>query len=496
MTTENTLKPRLEFMQLGSAEQQRLRDLKTIVMREMPAALDGFYAQVRDTSATKAFFSSEAHIGSAHGRQLKHWDTISSGRYDVDYAQAVQTVGEVHARIGLEPRWYIGGYALVLSSLVGKILKDRWPKSRFGKAASSGEATAADLGALVKATLLDMDLAITVYLEALERRRLEADAARRQGEDEQNVLVTALASCLEGLANGDLTVQVDATVAPRFQSVKNDFNAAIESLREVMRSIFASTDAVRGGSEEISKASDDLSRRTEQQAASLEQTAAALDQITATVRRSASGAKQASGATSTVSSDAVRSAETMDQAVAAMAEIQQSSGQIAQIIGVIDEIAFQTNLLALNAGVEAARAGDAGRGFAVVAQEVRGLAQRSAEAAREIKTLIASSTAQVERGVRLVGDTGKALSGIVERVGEIDSLISEIAQSAQEQAVGLGQVNTAINQMDQVTQQNAAMVEQTTAAAANLRSEAGALAGRTNCFRIEKSAPPKQRKVA
>ncbi|MFN7129432.1 MAG: methyl-accepting chemotaxis protein, partial [Brevundimonas sp.] len=189
----------------------------------------------------------------------------------------------------------------------------------------------------------------------------------------------------------------------------------------------------------------------------------------------ADGDNQAAADASDATVGAAKSGDEMQDAVAAMGEIEQSSRQITNIIGVIDEIAFQTNLLALNAGVEAARAGDAGRGFAVVAQEVRALAQRSAEAAREIKTLIASSTSQVERGVKLVGDTGKALSGIVTKIADIDSLVSEIAQSSQEQATGLNQVNTAVNQMDQVTQQNAAMVEQATAAASNLKSEAGEL---------------------
>jgi methyl-accepting chemotaxis protein len=228
----------------------------------------------------------------------------------------------------------------------------------------------------------------------------------------------------------------------------------------------------------------------------LEQTAAALDQVTATVQRSAKGAKQAASEASTISDQAVRSSQTMDSAVAAMAEIQHSAGQITQIVSVIDEIAFQTNLLALNAGVEAARAGDAGRGFAVVAQEVRGLAQRSAEAAKQIKALIAASTASVDRGAQLVDQTGQALAGIVERVSQIDSLISDIAQSAQEQAAGLAQVNIAINQMDQVTQQNAAMVEETTAAAATLRSEAGGLAERAGCFRIDSAALLKRSKAA
>jgi methyl-accepting chemotaxis protein len=303
-----------------------------------------------------------------------------------------------------------------------------------------------------------------------------ANEARRKAEEEQSAVVCSLAGYLKRLAGGDLTARITETFEGRFLPIKEDYNAAVDALREALSQIVGSTDGLRGGADEISAASDDLSRRTEQQAASLEETAAALDEITATVRRSAAGAKEASIAASGARQEAARSGEVVRDAVAAMGEIEQSSGQITQIIGVIDEIAFQTNLLALNAGVEAARAGDAGRGFAVVAQEVRALAQRSAEAAKEIKTLIANSTSQVARGVQLVGDTGQALSGIVGKVAEIDTLISEIAQSSQEQATGLNQVNSAVNQMDQVTQQNAAMVEQATAAAANLKTESGALA--------------------
>jgi len=310
----------------------------------------------------------------------------------------------------------------------------------------------------------------------IEQERTRVEVERRAVEAEQGAVVSALADSLRRLAAGDLTADIKARFEGRYQQIKDDFNAAIDSLRSAMSAIAASTDGLQLGSDEIASASDDLSRRTEQQAASLEETAAALDELTATVRRSAAGAKEASVAASGAREDAARSGEVMRDAVAAMGEIEQSSGKITQIIGVIDEIAFQTNLLALNAGVEAARAGDAGRGFAVVAQEVRALAQRSAEAAKEIKTLIASSTAQVERGVRLVGDTGQALTGIVGKVAQIDTLISEIAQSSQEQATGLHQVNTAVNQMDQVTQQNAAMVEEATAAASNLRTEARELA--------------------
>jgi len=326
---------------------------------------------------------------------------------------------------------------------------------------------------------------------AAEQARTEAE--RRRVEAEQAKVVNTLAASLGRLADGDLTTQIDAQFDGQYLQIKTDFNSAVDSLRDAMRAISVATGGIRGGSDEIATASDDMSRRTEQQAASLEETAAALEEITSTVKRSAEGARQVATAASSAKTDAARSGAVMAEAVSAMGEIAQSSVQITQIISVIDEIAFQTNLLALNAGVEAARAGDAGRGFAVVAQEVRALAQRSAEAAKEIKALIASSSSQVEKGVKLVGDTGQALGAIVSKVADIDQLISEIAQSSQEQSTGLSQVNAAVSQMDHVTQQNAAMVEQATAAASNLKTEAAELVVLLDRFRTDPQHRPSAR---
>ncbi len=318
---------------------------------------------------------------------------------------------------------------------------------------------------------------------AAELERIENDR-RRGSEAEQRAVVDCIAEGLGKLARGDLTARIDADLSGVYQQLKSDFNAAVGALREAMGSISEATAAITAGSNEISGASDDLSKRTEQQAASLEQTAAALDQITATVKRTAEGAQQAAGVVTTAREDAETSGEVVRGAVSAMGEIEKSSNEISQIIGVIDEIAFQTNLLALNAGVEAARAGEAGRGFAVVASEVRALAQRSAEAAKEIKTLINASSQQVRQGVQMVGQTGEALVAIVRRVAEIHALVTEISASAHEQSTGLAEVNSAVNQMDQMTQQNAAMVEQSTAAARSLKSEAEDLAGLVDQFRV------------
>ncbi len=329
-----------------------------------------------------------------------------------------------------------------------------------------------------------------------EQRRSQFSEAEAKVERQRAEAVSTLARELSRLADGDLTARIEADFESDYARIKVDFNAAVESLRAAMMSISATTGTIRNSSDEIASASLNLSQRTEKQVASLEQTAAAFEEITTTVRQGAEGAKQASSVVSSARADAERAGSVVRDAVTAMGEIEQSSGQITQIIGVIDEIAFQTNLLALNAGVEAARAGDSGRGFAVVAQEVRTLAQRSADAAKQIKALIATSTVHVQSGVRLVGDTGAALEGIVVKVAEIDNIIAGIASLTREQASGLGQVNTAVNQMDQVTQQNAAMVEQATATAASLRAEAASLEQRISKFQTGEGRAAGQPKLA
>jgi methyl-accepting chemotaxis protein len=342
--------------------------------------------------------------------------------------------------------------------------------------------------------------------DAAAKRRLEEQAQRAQ-EDAgtahaareaeraattaaQTAMAQAVATGLSNLAAGNLTFRLEAPFNAAFEPLRHDFNAAMDRLHETMRSIEANSSAVRDGTAEITSASDDLARRTEQQAANLEQTAAALTEITATVTAAAANAGQAHGVVNTARQDAEHSGAVLRDTVAAMGGIDQSARQISNIIGVIDEIAFQTNLLALNAGVEAARAGDAGRGFAVVATEVRALAQRSADAAKEIKTLIAASGQQVQTGVKLVDETAKALSRIIGHVATLNTLVAGIAASAQEQSTGLGQVTAAVSQMDQVTQQNAAMVQQSTAACHAMTAQAEALASLITQFQIGTAAPP------
>jgi methyl-accepting chemotaxis protein len=310
------------------------------------------------------------------------------------------------------------------------------------------------------------------------KARSEADrqaAAAKAIAEQQQLVIQSFGVGLDRLANGDLTYRVQDDLPVEYEKLRADFNDAVSRLQGVVKGIIENAESIRAGSRETTVAADNMARRTEQQAASLEETAAALEEITSTVKRTAEGAGEARRVVGAAKTDAESGGRVVADAVAAMGEIEKSSAQISNIIGVIDEIAFQTNLLALNAGVEAARAGEAGQGFAVVAQEVRVLAQRSAEAAKEIKLLITASTGQVDAGVELVGRTGEALSRIVAQVADINKLVSEIAASAQEQSGGLDQVNVAVNQMDQATQQNAALVEESTAASHSLSREADAL---------------------
>jgi len=287
--------------------------------------------------------------------------------------------------------------------------------------------------------------------------------------------VATLANGLTELSHGNLDQSINNSFPANLEKLRTDFNESLGRLREAMIKVGANAHVIAAQTNEFRSATEDLSRRTAQQAASVEETAAALEQITTTVADSTRSAEEAGQLVATTRQDAERSGEVVKKAISAMSAIEGSSKEISNIIGVIDDIAFQTNLLALNAGVEAARAGDAGKGFAVVAQEVRELAQRSANAAKEIKALINTSSEQVKQGVKLVGETGEALTGIVTQVQNINDNVSAIVKSAHEQSIGLKEINQAVISMDQGTQQNAAMVEQSTAASHNLASEVESL---------------------
>ena len=556
MSEDQSLAQRMHFVKLDEQGKAAIRSLKPLIDKELPGILNSFYMRIREFPEVSRFFSDAGRVGQAKNAQLRHWARISSSDFNQDYLDSVRTIGQTHARIGLEPRWYIGGYALITEQIIAAALAKSWPRGLLkGKAAKSVEVAAA-LGAVVKAVLLDMDFAISTYIEAAEEGRRRAEeasaaaarqaeetsaaaakqaeearaAAARQAEEasaaaakqaeetraaaakqaeemsaaaeearaaaakQQAAVVESLTRGLDHLAKGDLAYRSTEELAPEYQKVQDDFNTAMAQLQQTIQAIAVATREVASASAEISSGTTDLSQRTEEQAASLEETSASMEQISSIVKKNADNAQQANQFTNSTREVADRGGAVVAQAVSAMARIEGSSGKISDIISIIDEIARQTNLLALNAAVEAARAGEAGRGFAVVASEVRSLAQRSSQAAKDIKDLITSSTGQVKEGVELVNKTGASLTEILGSIKKVAEIVSDIAAASAEQSSGIDQVNIALTQMDEVTQQNSALVEQNAAAAKALEQQSQTMDERVSFFQLGQdmgdTAPP------
>jgi methyl-accepting chemotaxis protein len=487
------LTERLDFLGLDAEQRQDLAALKTTITGTLSSSLDAFYKKARAVPDTAKFFSSEAHIQHAKSMQVSHWTRISSGVFDADYTKAVSAIGRTHARLGLEPRWYIGGYALVLEGIIKAIVESELKGFLVEK---KGKKVVKGISATVKAAMLDMDYSISVYLDVLADERAKIEAEQKRMKEEQDHVLALLNSALDRMAQGDLTSRIDGALPAEFAGLKENFNAAISRLSGAFAEIVDESHKIANNTRELTSATDDMARRTEQQAASLEETAAAIDQITTISKQSASRTEEAQAIVKSSADEAARSRHIVSEAVEAMSAIEGSSQKITQIISVIDEISFQTNLLALNAGVEAARAGEAGKGFAVVAQEVRELAQRSASAAREIRTLIDKSSQDVAQGVSLVNRTGEALNSIGGKVDDIHEHIGAITQAVREQAVGIQEINMAINSMDQLTQQNAAMVEETNASTHGLSDISSNLAALISRFQVEKSMTYPQHRAA
>ncbi|MCS4244455.1 methyl-accepting chemotaxis protein/methyl-accepting chemotaxis protein-1 (serine sensor receptor) [Rhizobium sp. BIGb0125] len=416
-------------------------------------------------------------------------DTVFAGLYSIMWSAAFITAGAI-ALLGLSgwliARRFIGRIANVIgetneiaSGNLNVDLRDREKHDEIGDLSRSLEILLQN-----NRRRVELEAEAEAGRAAQEAERLERERINSVQEEEVRFAVTRLAGGLERLSEGDMTVRLDESFCQALDGIRGNFNHSVEKLQAAMLSFRDNASTIQSGSEEIRNAADNLARRTEQQAASVEQTAAALEQITTSVRDSTARAEEAGNLVTRTRLGAEKSGDVMREAVNAMSEIENSSQSISNIISVIDEIAFQTNLLALNAGVEAARAGEAGKGFAVVAQEVRELAQRSAQAAKEIKSLISSSGDHVKRGVSLVGQTGTALQAIVAEVQQINQNVLAIVQSAREQSTGLQEINAAVNQMDQATQQNAAMVEESNAASHTLVTEVSALSNRLGQFRL------------
>jgi len=461
----DNLSERIDYYEISRIRKSSLNGVRRTLKRRLDRALDRFYAKVATVPALGHFFSGKAQMDRAKSAQAKHWMGVFTDGVDEAYQKRSEFIGQTHARIGLEPKWYIGGYTLILEEMIHGIIAPGPLAFVPGRKAMADQVVA-----LMKVALLDIDIALTGYFINSEEKM-------------RTIVSDKLGTALAAVARGDLTISVN-DMPPEYVKVQTDFNSAVEALRIALGTVVNGVDVISTGADEIRAASNDLAQRTEQQAASLEETSASMNQVTSIVQETAQNAGSANIAIGSAFSAATEGGLVVQRAVEAMGHIEKSSDQINQIISVIDGIAFQTNLLALNAGVEAARAGEAGKGFAVVASEVRALALRSAEAAKDIKDLITASASQVTKGVDLVGETGDVLGNIVERISELRTSIEGIAHSAEIQASNLSQINAAVSDMDRMTQQNAAMVEQSTAAARSLADQARGLEGAVRGFTI------------
>ncbi len=411
---------------------------------------------------------------------------------EIDYngklAHAEGVAAEQQAADGIRDNILLGGIALLLALGIYLLFRRKVTTPLVQLREAMDGMAQGDLDRAIPG--VDKQDEIGEMARAVNGIKTNAAAKAEKESATQQRIVEGLSDGLDALAQGNLTYQIAEPFEAPYDRLRQSFNSTVAGLENSMSRVANSAQSVNTGSNEIRAASEDLSRRTEQQAAALEETTAAMGQVTSMVgdtARSAGGVRQAIGE---AQKDAIEGGDVVRQAVDAMDEIEKSSQEISTIIGVIDGISFQTNLLALNAGVEAARAGDAGKGFAVVANEVRALAQRSADAAKDIKDLITTSTSQVNHGVTLVGETGRMLGRIAEKISDITTLVADITSGAEQQSVNLQQVNGAVTDMDKMTQQNAAMVEESTAAARSLAAEADELTALVARFQLSSGGTP------
>jgi len=490
------LRSRLDFMGLDDAARARLAQSQPHIAKHLEPALSAFYDKLAAVPAMAAFFSGRPHMDQAKGKQVGHWQAIASGQFDDAYMQASAKVGLVHARIGLEPRWHIGGYGLILETLVRGVVQDLMAEALTPKLGAFGRAKPLDRDTIlarsdamatvvtdvIKATLLDIDIGISAYFHKLTS---DAKASEEAAAAKISRAVTLTGAVLKEVAAGELRSRIEEAFEPEFQQIKDDTNAVVEQLAGIVAQLQTTSRSLKTATGEILAGANDLADRTTRQAATIEETSAAVEQLSTAVMENAKRAAIASGKALAVSRSATEGGAVMDEANGAMVAIETSSNKISNIIGLIDDIAFQTNLLALNASVEAARAGEAGKGFAVVAVEVRRLAQSAARASADVKLLIDASAHEVRSGARLVGQASDKLRDILSEAQESSTLIDSIAHANSDQAAALSEVSIAVRQMDEMTQHNAALVEEINASIEQTEAQANELDGIVDVFKLD-----------
>lgn len=463
------------FIAVSEANQASFPTIRRLIEKYASKALEKLYAQIAQNPEASRLLSTQEKRDYASRAQHEHWVALFSDRFGAQQRAASEKIGRVHSRVGLKPAFYIGGYALVLEEIIGQAIRRANPLSRlFGRKLSR------DVGTLVKVALLDMDGALGAYFQAEEEAR--------------TAVTDSLGRALAAVANGDLRAQLEE-LPPAYRQMELDFHDMRRAMSRTVEEMAVSANNIDSGAGQINSAASDLANRTEHQAAGIARTAEVMRTVNSGMQATAEDVRSVNASIAEVNGQARGGGDVADQAIEAMDKIKTSSTEIAKITEVIETIAFQTNLLALNAGVEAARAGDSGKGFAVVASEVGALARRTTDSAKSIKDLIVKSGADVLEGADLVVRTRNALEEIIRKIGDATGRAEHIAAQASTQAASLQEVSDEIERMDSSTQQNAAMAEQSNAAARALSEEASRMAGVVAHFKLERREEPRNKDV-
>ncbi|MDL2401415.1 methyl-accepting chemotaxis protein [Rhizobium mayense] len=437
-----SLRDRLRFAGLDAEQCQIVRRNRPMLEPHLKAGLRDLFHRLQTFPDAARNFTSESQLERLQDLQSSHWDVLTDARFDSLYAERVKVLSDTESKMGLDPRWHVAGHGVVLEHVLSGIVEEMGGRTILPGAKRRARELSELIAAAVRLVMVDVEIAVSLRFNELRLNHQRALAEQRSADHAE--AAGLFADVIRSLAERDLTVRLPADGPEAYAELAQTLNAALDDIQHQFAALSASVQAAEATTDAIARDSRFLAQNSTEQAQGLAMSAKQLTELADQVRNNAASTRSAERATASTRVAAEDSRRVVGQAISAMADIENSAEKIGQIIGVIDEIAFQTNLLALNAGIEAARAGDSGRGFAVVAQEVRALAQRSADAAREIKALVTGTKAQVDAGVQMVGRTQEAIGSIVRQVTDINDAISGIAAATDEQAAGLRTVTTDI----------------------------------------------------